>query len=98
MEAATSEQTFQETQEQLQEISEVKSHFDEMKGKTLDEYSKVVTELHQSIKQQKVKLAPLMKELRQLRQQAQELDVRWSEKKSIFESATLGIQRYPPIV
>lgn len=96
---------FASAQEKIQEISQKKSDIDESKGKTLEEYSKVVTELNQSIKvmemrilintgqDRKQKLAPLIKELRNLRQQHQELEVRYLEKKALFDSATMGIQR-----
>jgi uncharacterized coiled-coil protein SlyX len=85
---------YKATQEKIQEISQAKSELDADKGKTLEEISKVVTEINQQIKEKKAKLTPLIKELRILRQQYQELEVQHTEKKTAYESATLGIQRY----
>ncbi len=75
----------------MEEVSQKKEEFDEEKGKTLEEISKVVTEINQNIKKRKEKLAPQIKELRAIRSQYQELEVGYTEKKALYDNATLGI-------
>ena len=51
----------------------MKSELDEQKGKTLEEMSQLVVQLTNSIAEKKSSLAPIIKELRPLRQECQEL-------------------------
>ena len=62
---------YRETQEALENVSEMKSALDQMKGKTLEDISFMVNKLTQTINDKKTALAPVIKELRPLRQQAQ---------------------------
>jgi intraflagellar transport protein 81 len=47
---------FSETRNKLEEISEKKGNIDEMKEKTLEEISKIVTNIENQLKQKKAKL------------------------------------------
>ena len=76
MEREKGVQGFTETQAHLEKISEAKSAIDEEKGNMLEEISKTVTEINQAIKDRKSNLAPQIKELRTMRQNYQEMEVR----------------------
>ncbi len=71
MEAKAGVSGYRETQEALENVSEMKSTLDQMKGKTLEDISFMVNKLTQTIADKRSSLAPLIKELRPLRQQAQ---------------------------
>ena len=62
---------FRETQDALENVSSMKSEFDDMKGRTLEDISRMVQQLNTRIEKKKSILAPVIKELRPLRQQAQ---------------------------
>lgn len=62
---------YRETQEALENVSEMKSALDQMKGQTLEDISVMVNKLTRTIQEKKSALAPIIKELRPLRQQAQ---------------------------
>uniref|UniRef100_G1NW70 Intraflagellar transport protein 81 homolog n=1 Tax=Myotis lucifugus TaxID=59463 RepID=G1NW70_MYOLU len=59
------------TQEELERVSALKSEVDEMKGRTLDDMSEMVRKLNSLVSEKKSALAPVIKELRQLRQKCQ---------------------------
>ncbi|OXB64120.1 hypothetical protein ASZ78_002050 [Callipepla squamata] len=61
------------TQEELERVSAVKSEVDGMKGQTLDNMSEMVKKLNAMVAEKKSSLAPVIKELRQLRQKCQEV-------------------------
>ena len=65
---------YQKTEEELQQISQKKTVTDRQKGQTLEEISKIVTDINIALKDRKNKLAPQIKELRSVRQQFQELE------------------------
>uniref|UniRef100_G3TTN2 Intraflagellar transport 81 n=1 Tax=Loxodonta africana TaxID=9785 RepID=G3TTN2_LOXAF len=56
------------TQEELERVSALKSEVDEIKGRTLDDMSEMVKKLNSLVSEKKSALAPVIKELRQLRQ------------------------------
>ena len=58
---------FSETKSRLEQISEKKGLADEQKERTLEEISKIVSNIEQQLKQKKAKLHPQIKELRDLR-------------------------------
>ncbi|KAG9354659.1 hypothetical protein JZ751_001372, partial [Albula glossodonta] len=64
---------YSDTQEELERVSAIKSELDEMKGRTLDDMSEMVKKLNSVIVEKKSALAPVIKELRPLRQQCQEV-------------------------
>uniref|UniRef100_F7FN92 Intraflagellar transport protein 81 homolog n=1 Tax=Ornithorhynchus anatinus TaxID=9258 RepID=F7FN92_ORNAN len=61
------------TQEELERVSALKSEVDEIKGRTLDDMSDMVKKLNSMVTDKKSALAPIIKDLRQLRQKCQEV-------------------------
>ena len=82
---------FHEARETLEKVSEKKEKVDEAKGKTLSEISNIVSELVATIEQKKSKLAPVIQDLRQLRVENQDLEVKYLEKKRLYDIALSGI-------
>ncbi|XP_039218685.1 intraflagellar transport protein 81 homolog isoform X2 [Crotalus tigris] len=80
------------TQEELERVSAVKSEMDEMKGRTLDNMSDMVKKLNTMVADKKSSLAPIIKDLRQLRQRCQELTQECEEKKSQYDSCAAGLE------
>ncbi len=62
---------YTETQAELAKLSALKADVDDYKGKTLNEISRIVTDINQALKEKKNKLAPQIKELRTVRLQYQ---------------------------
>ena len=62
---------YRETQEALESVSAMKSELDQMKGRTLEDISHLVQQLTRKIREKKDALAPIIKELRTLRTEAQ---------------------------
>ena len=62
---------YRQTQEDLEKVSAVKSEYDDRKGKTLEDMSDMVGRLTRKIAEKKGALAPIIKELRPLRQRNQ---------------------------
>ncbi|VDO57439.1 unnamed protein product [Schistosoma margrebowiei] len=60
----------------------------EQKGTTLEEMSKIIQQLNNRINTKRTQLAPIIRELRQLRQRAQELSQIHAEKKSAYDALT----------
>ncbi|XP_041642411.1 intraflagellar transport protein 81 homolog [Cheilinus undulatus] len=83
---------YSNTQEELERVSAIKSELDERKGRTLDDMSEMVKKLNSMIVEKKSALAPIIKELRSLRQQCQELSPEYEEKKVQYESCTAGLE------
>ncbi|KAJ3370708.1 Intraflagellar transport protein 81 [Kappamyces sp. JEL0680] len=77
---------FHEAQEHLVKVSELKSEKDEEKGKKLQEISDIIQKLVQTINGKKNSLAPVIQNLRALRQEAQEIQAEYDEKKRIYDS------------
>ncbi|XP_015780699.1 PREDICTED: intraflagellar transport protein 81 homolog [Acropora digitifera] len=62
---------YHDTQEELEKVSAIKSELDEQKGKTLEDISELVRTLNATIADKKSALAPVIKELRPMRQKCQ---------------------------
>ncbi|KAG7263000.1 hypothetical protein CRUP_016517 [Coryphaenoides rupestris] len=71
MEAQKGISGFSDTQEELERVSAAKSELDDVKGRTLDDMSEMVKKLNSMIAEKKTALAPIIKELRPLRQECQ---------------------------
>ncbi|XP_074153760.1 intraflagellar transport protein 81 homolog isoform X1 [Sminthopsis crassicaudata] len=80
------------TQEELERVSALKSEVDEVKGRTLDGMSEMVKKLNSLVAEKKSALAPIIKELRQLRQKCQELTQECEEKKTQYDSCAAGLE------
>ena len=78
--------SYQETQEDLETISQAKSELDEVKGQTLEEHSKMVIELKESIAKKKERLAPLITQLRDARSKHEKLKDECDEKKANYDN------------
>ncbi|XP_034452276.1 intraflagellar transport protein 81 homolog [Hippoglossus hippoglossus] len=83
---------YSNTQEELERVSAIKSELDEKKGRTLDDMSEMVKKLNSMIVEKKSALAPIIKELRSLRQRCQELNQEYEEKKVQYESCAVGLE------
>ena len=62
---------YRETQEALENVSELKGQLDMAKGRTLEDISYLVQQLTRRITEKKNSLAPIIKDLRPKRQEAQ---------------------------
>jgi hypothetical protein len=70
---------YRETQDEIEKVSSIKSELDEMKGKTLDDISEMVQRLVMKIADKKSALAPIIKELRPMRQKSQVINPQISQ-------------------
>jgi len=82
---------YQDTQDELEKVSQQKAEVDEVKGKTLEEISQVVEEINGQIKARKNRLAPQIKELRSLRVQFQEQESEYLDKKQRHDNTKAGL-------
>ena len=92
LEAQKGVKGFHNAQENLEKVSSMKGQLDERKGQTLTDMSMMVEEVMKTINNKKTQLAPIIKQLRQLRQECQELEVEYNEKRQRYEAAALGIE------
>ncbi|XP_043924583.1 intraflagellar transport protein 81 homolog [Protopterus annectens] len=83
---------YSNTQEELERVSTLKSEMDEKKERSLDFMSEMVKELNSIIAEKKSALAPVIKELRPLRQKCQELTEEHDEKKRQYDSCAAGLE------
>ncbi|XP_063876497.1 intraflagellar transport protein 81 homolog [Scylla paramamosain] len=91
MEAKMGVSGFHEAQESMEKVSSMKATIDIRKGETLEEMSSMVMELNRKIAERKAHLAPIIKELRPLRQKMQDLTVDYNEKKHSYDSVAAGL-------
>ncbi|XP_022702522.1 intraflagellar transport protein 81 homolog isoform X1 [Varroa jacobsoni] len=80
-----------EAQNKLEQISSLKARLDEQKGVTLEEMSHMVEQLNAHIAAKKTELAPLIKELKPLRQKILELHEEYEDKKNTYNSCAVGL-------
>ena len=80
-----------QTQETLEQVSAAKRELDEQKGTKLSEMTKTIDELTEAITAKKALLAPLIKEIKPLRQQHQELQAIHAEKKVTYDTVYAGV-------
>ncbi|KAG5493788.1 hypothetical protein JKF63_01620 [Porcisia hertigi] len=78
-------QGYSRTVEALSKLAHEKDAIQEVKGKTLEELSRVVQEFTLAVREGRTRLAPLINELRAVRQTAAEVDQEWLNKKSQYE-------------
>jgi len=83
---------FRETQDELEKVSALKSEVDETKHRTLDDMSEMVDQLNTKINDKKSLLAPIIKQLRPLRQQHQELTAEFEDKKTQYDGTAAGLE------
>lgn len=92
MEAKMGVSGFRDTQENMEMVSSEKAEIDERKGQTLEEMSSMVMELNRKIADRKSRLAPIIKELRPLRQRMGDMTVDYNEKKHTYDSMAAGLE------
>eukprot|EP01086_Lenisia_limosa_P016739 TRINITY_DN6826_c0_g1_i1.p1 TRINITY_DN6826_c0_g1~~TRINITY_DN6826_c0_g1_i1.p1 ORF type:complete len:679 (+),score=171.06 TRINITY_DN6826_c0_g1_i1:124-2160(+) len=78
---------FRDAENQLEEVSSRKGAVDDQKAETLEEISRLVQEINSSIQEKRGVLAPLVKELRNLRTQAQTIEASHAEAKTAYDAA-----------
>ncbi len=66
---------YRDAQDEMENVAAKKADLDEQKGKTLEDMSGLVGQLTMKIGERKARLAPIIKELRPLRQQCQNMEV-----------------------
>lgn len=62
---------YRQTQEDLEKVSTMKSELDQVKGRTLDDMSEMVRRLHADIAERRNVLAPVLREIRPLRERVE---------------------------
>merc|ERR1719499_2120328 len=75
----------------IEKASVEKSQVDKAKGKTLDEISSIVQKINTQLKEKKNKLAPQIKALRTVRQNFQQVEVKYTEKRGEYERAKSSV-------
>eukprot|EP00949_MAST-11_sp_MAST-11-sp1_P004026 g4026.t1 len=80
------------TQESLEKISSEAATLNQTKGKTLEEISKIVTDITSVLHERKNKLAPSIKELRSVRQEYQEIESVYLDQKTMFQNTAAGLE------
>ena len=83
---------YRATQEAIEDASAAKSEADEETGKKLIDLTEAIKELNKKIESKKAFLAPLIKDVRPLRQQHQELQGEHAEKKLTYDGVAIGLQ------
>lgn len=83
---------FLDTQEKLDSVSEMNAQVNRLKGETLEEISRIVTDINQTLKERKNQLAPQIKELRAVRQRYQEMEQSYLERKAQYDNTAVGLE------
>ena len=83
---------YREAQEDLEQVSAAKGEVDQEKAQLLQEMSNMADQLVSAIAKKKASLAPLIKELRPLRQQHQELTATHTERKMAYDVMFAGLE------
>ena len=83
---------FRVAQSTLEKVSSIKGEIDEKKGQTLQDMAETLKELNERIASKKAALAPIIRELRPLRERDQQLSAEHAEKKRTYESILAGLE------
>ncbi|KAL8567199.1 hypothetical protein ACOMHN_046609 [Nucella lapillus] len=83
---------YRETQENLEKVSATKSELDEVKGRTLEDMSEMVRRMHAEIAERRNVLAPVLREIRPLREKVQELTPDHEGKRQAYERTSAGLE------
>merc|ERR1711906_66717 len=84
---------YEEVGNQLDEVGEKKATVDEEKKSTALEISRVVEEIQNQIRHKKDKLAPQIKVLRKVRQEYQNVEAEYLQKKGVYDSMKLQMDQ-----
>lgn len=85
-------QGYRQAQEAIEDASAAKSELDEQTGKKLTDITSAINKLVATIESKKAFLAPLIKKVRPLRQEYQELQGEHAEKKLNYDGISAGLQ------
>jgi len=80
-------------EEQIQGVSNQKEIFDTQKDLSLQEITETVLQIEAEVKERKQSLAPEIQKLRQLRQQMQEIEHVWTEKKKSYDNIVMNLDQ-----
>jgi intraflagellar transport protein 81 len=83
---------FLATQDKIDDVSVQNARVNALKGETLEEISRVVTDINQALKERKNQLAPQIKELRTVRQRYQEMEQVYLERKAQYDHTAVGLE------
>ena len=83
---------YRSTQTTLEKVSTMKSEIDEKKEHTLQDMSKAVEQLKKTIEEKKMTLAPLIRDVRPLRQQYQQVKAMHTNHKHSYDNLAAGLQ------
>uniref|UniRef100_A0A0K2TAW8 Intraflagellar transport protein 81 homolog n=1 Tax=Lepeophtheirus salmonis TaxID=72036 RepID=A0A0K2TAW8_LEPSM len=83
---------YRDARDNLEKVSSIKADLDRQKGETLEEMSDLVALLTNQINSKKTKLSPIIKELRPLRQQQQDMQVDFEEAKRSYDTLSLQLE------
>jgi intraflagellar transport protein 81 len=83
---------FIDTEDKLNSIANIKANIDSNKGETLEEISQLVDKINATLKERKNKLAPQIKELRSIRQQFEDVEAVYLEKKQQYNQMSAGYE------
>ena len=80
------------TQSTLEVISSATAALNSTKGKTLEEISKIVTDINVAVADRKKRLEPLIQKLKGVRPRYKEIESDYLERKSVFENMAVGLE------
>lgn len=75
----------------LQGISEQNEQLNNRKDQTLQEITRIVTEIESEVRDKKTKLAPEIKKLRGFRQKFSDLEAQYNEKKKHYDNIVMNL-------
>uniref|UniRef100_A0A7S4GQ01 IFT81 calponin homology domain-containing protein n=1 Tax=Oxyrrhis marina TaxID=2969 RepID=A0A7S4GQ01_OXYMA len=82
---------YQDTEQEIQDVSAQKAEVDKTKGSYLDQISKTVTDINAQLKDKKATLAPQIKKLRTCRQRFQPVETQYMERREAYQSTKLAL-------
>lgn len=85
-------QGFRDTQRSLVDMAEKTAEVDQMKGATLEQISSMVEHIGREFKSKQQTLQPLMVELKGLRQQHNDVEAEYLERKSTYDKVAVGLE------
>jgi intraflagellar transport protein 81 len=83
---------YRDTKSNLAAVDATSVGLDAQKGKTLEEMSALVHQLTMKIGERKTRLAPIIKELRPLRQQCQDKEAEYDDRKHQYDALSLQLE------
>lgn len=78
---------------QIVGVSENKEALDNKKDQTLQEITKIVSDIEEQVREKKAQLAPEIKKLRALRQKHQDLEVIYNDKKRGYDNIVMNLDQ-----